>query len=302
MDCFKKKHNYCENILIENIKSSDTYLQKYLEYGILGGKCLRPIIVLEMCSEMGCSKTIINNLIVMIEYIHCASLILDDLPCMDNDSMRRDKPTFHVKYNIRVAYLITNYMLNKALQNLTNLLVTTTKKIEISTLVFINNNYTSLGQLVDLSGNKSVSKQLICISEQLLKNNLILQYSNRFHNLEELKRVVMLNLKTFPLFYLSFQIPVILGVKKKTTKKNRNSLSVEYVQYIAFIFSLAFQIADDFEDEEHDSNSFIVLLGKDKTKEIYLFCREDFFDKIKSVELELPSLEYVFNILDKKVL
>ena len=55
---------------------------------------------------------------LFLRVLHSASLILDDLPCMDNDELRRGIPTFHKKYNIKMAYVISNFMIGKACNKL----------------------------------------------------------------------------------------------------------------------------------------------------------------------------------------
>ena len=150
--------------------------------------------------------------------------------------------------------------------------------------------------MVDLSGYQKIEnikyKQIINL---ILSNQLILNISNKClcDDMILMEKVVLLNLKTFPLFYISFQLPLLLS-RNKSIK-----LSLELIQYLSFIFSLCFQIADDFEDVDKDSTSFILLLGKDKAKELYTICEKDFKDHVDLLGIELFT--YVFNILNKKL-
>ena len=60
-------------------------LKQTVEYSILGGKRLRPILIYSLCKLIGCSNLYINNSVIMVELLHSGSLILDDMPFMDDD-------------------------------------------------------------------------------------------------------------------------------------------------------------------------------------------------------------------------
>ncbi len=80
----------------------------------LGGKRIRPIIVLEFCKLLGGKKEDAINFAVALEMIHTYSLIHDDLPCMDNDDMRRGKPSCHIKFGEDTALLAGDTLLTEA--------------------------------------------------------------------------------------------------------------------------------------------------------------------------------------------
>ncbi len=80
----------------------------------LGGKRIRPIIVLEFCNLLGGKAEDAINFAVALEMIHTYSLIHDDLPCMDNDDMRRGKPSCHIKYGEDTALLAGDTLLTEA--------------------------------------------------------------------------------------------------------------------------------------------------------------------------------------------
>ena len=188
-------------------------------------------------------------------------------------------------------------MINRALISLTNVVQRTHVLKKLAEYVFKSNNYTSIGQLVDLNGlNRDNMDMYSNIIRFILDNQFMKEFSDKFfsNDKEIFKRVILLNFKTFPLFYLSFQLPVLLADELSDKKPTD-----EFIQYISFIFSLSFQIADDFEDIDCDKNSFILLLGKKVVKEIFYFCVEDF--RKKTVFLDFKSLDYVFSLLNKKV-
>jgi geranylgeranyl diphosphate synthase type II len=90
-----------------------TALRDACEYALLnGGKRFRPAIVMMVAEalNLGCQAT---EAALAVEYFHCASLIADDLPCMDNDDMRRDKPSLHKVYGESVALLTTYALIAK---------------------------------------------------------------------------------------------------------------------------------------------------------------------------------------------
>ena len=80
----------------------------------LGGKRIRPIIVLEFCKLLGGKTEDAINFAVALEMIHTYSLIHDDLPCMDNDDMRRGKPSCHIKFGEDTALLAGDTLLTEA--------------------------------------------------------------------------------------------------------------------------------------------------------------------------------------------
>ncbi len=79
-----------------------------------GGKRIRPLLLIEMCLTFGGSYEDAIDFAMGIEMIHTYSLIHDDLPCMDDDDLRRGKPTNHVVYGYDMAVLAGDGLLNKA--------------------------------------------------------------------------------------------------------------------------------------------------------------------------------------------
>jgi geranylgeranyl diphosphate synthase type II len=81
-------------------------LSEAMAYSLLGGgKRLRPILCLAACDAVGGSRTLVMPAACAIEMIHTYSLIHDDLPAMDDDTLRRGRPTLHVVYGDGVAIL-----------------------------------------------------------------------------------------------------------------------------------------------------------------------------------------------------
>jgi len=90
-----------------------TKLRDACEYALLsGGKRFRPLIVL-MVAEALCNGLNVYDSALCVEFFHTASLIVDDLPCMDNDEERREKPSLHKVYGETIA-LLASYSLMTA--------------------------------------------------------------------------------------------------------------------------------------------------------------------------------------------
>jgi farnesyl diphosphate synthase len=91
-----------------------------MRYGVLdGGKRLRPLLVLASCEALGGDRDAAMRAAVAVELIHAYSLIHDDMPCMDNDVLRRGKPTVHVQFGEAQAMLAGDAMQALAFEVLT---------------------------------------------------------------------------------------------------------------------------------------------------------------------------------------
>ena len=78
-----------------------------MRYAVLGGgKRLRPVLVLAACEAVQGHHEAALRAAVAVELIHAYSLVHDDMPCMDDDALRRGKPTVHVKYDEATALLV----------------------------------------------------------------------------------------------------------------------------------------------------------------------------------------------------
>ena len=101
-----------------NGKIIDVFLKKYfknqkysglvlpMKYGALtGGKKIRSTIILNVAKIFKLKSSKVINVCAAVECIHSYSLIHDDLPCMDNDNLRRGKPATHVKFGESNAIL-----------------------------------------------------------------------------------------------------------------------------------------------------------------------------------------------------
>ena len=110
---------FMERYLAENClnypKVPQQTIMESMRYSLLaGGKRLRPIFVLDFCRMCGGDWQAAAPFAAALEMIHTYSLIHDDLPCMDNDDLRRGKPTNHKVYGEAIAVLAGDGLLTEA--------------------------------------------------------------------------------------------------------------------------------------------------------------------------------------------
>ena len=102
-------------------KITERCIYESARYSLLaGGKRVRPVLLLEFATRFGCDKERAMPYALALEMIHTYSLIHEDLPCMDNDSMRRGRPTNHMLYGEAVALLAGDALLNRAYELMLN--------------------------------------------------------------------------------------------------------------------------------------------------------------------------------------
>jgi geranylgeranyl diphosphate synthase type II len=119
-----EKRMLVENALEKYIPKKDTYpslIHESMRYSVFaGGKRLRPIMVLMAAELLGKEGSAISFAAAAIEMVHTYSLIHDDLPAMDNDDLRRGRPTNHKKYGEDIAILAGDALLTLAFQVMAN--------------------------------------------------------------------------------------------------------------------------------------------------------------------------------------
>ncbi|MPM85086.1 Farnesyl diphosphate synthase [bioreactor metagenome] len=119
-DVLKEKTDYIETLLNEYMPKEEGYQQTIMQamnYSLkAGGKRLRPILTLESCKIVGGKEEDAIPFAMAIEMIHTYSLIHDDLPALDNDDLRRGKPTNHKVFGEAMATLAGDALLNYAFE------------------------------------------------------------------------------------------------------------------------------------------------------------------------------------------
>ena len=114
----KESAEFIEKALSERMnKIKADKMAEAIAYSVLGGgKRIRAFLVLEFCKLFGGSPEDAEAFACALEMVHAYSLIHDDLPCMDNDDMRRGKPSCHKAYGETIALLAGDALLTYAFE------------------------------------------------------------------------------------------------------------------------------------------------------------------------------------------
>jgi len=224
------------NKIINSSKDS-SLLTKAMSYSLLsGGKRIRPVLCIAGSEAVGGNEYDVLPAACALEMIHTYSLIHDDLPAMDNDSLRRGKPTSHVAFNESTAILAGDALLTLAFQIISSIHTdnNAAKWLKVIHVVSLAAGYRGMieGQMRDM------------VSE------------NSHISLKELE--AMHSLKTGALIEASVESGAILG--------NGNSEQIEQLKIYAKNIGLAFQITDDLLNVKGDPAITGKAAGSDKTR------------------------------------
>ena len=192
-----KRVNFYLNNYLSKFNNSELTIP--MKYGLFpGGKKIRSKIIFDVGSIFNVNKKNLFILAASVEAIHAYSLIHDDLPCMDDDKLRRGKPSTHIKFGESTAILAGNSLLTTAFEILSDKNFKVENKIKSRLINFLSrcSGQTGIagGQYLDLSyEKKKVSLQKIlnmelkktgklfefcCVAPLLLKKNK--KYLNAF--------------------------------------------------------------------------------------------------------------------------
>jgi geranylgeranyl diphosphate synthase, type II len=129
--------------LPENLKSA-------VEYGLLGGgKMIRPILVIRCCEAVGGRPEQALAAAAAVEMVHAFSLVHDDLPAMDDDDLRRGRPTLHKHAGEAMAVLAGDAMLALAFELITTRMKSADTALEVMRELSIGANDMIVGQVQD---------------------------------------------------------------------------------------------------------------------------------------------------------
>jgi geranylgeranyl diphosphate synthase type II len=222
---------------------------KAMDYSLSsGGKRIRPVIAIFAAKSLGAGSESVMPYAAAIELIHTYSLIHDDLPCMDNDDLRRGRPTNHKVFGEATAVLAGDALLNFAFE--TALMADTEPEKKIALLKIIARSaglYGMIGgQILDMEGEK---RKLAADEIRLMQN-----------------------LKTGALIKAAAAIGAVTAGERK-----------EFFDVYAENLGLAFQLKDDIldvtatteelgkpvlSDEKNEKSTFVSLYGVDGTKRL----------------------------------
>jgi len=218
-------------------KEKQSLLLKPMIYSTLGGgKKIRSSIIMNTGKLFNLRESKLINICAAVECIHSYSLIHDDLPCMDNDKIRRGKPSTHIKFGESSAVLAGNSLLTLAFEMIAdkNYYIDNKSKVEIIKQLALCSGHTGIagGQELDLffEKKKKSFKQIINMQRK----------------------------KTGKLFNFCCLSVGIVAKKDKVDQKKLSLLGEE--------IGLLFQLADDFIDIKGSLKLSGKSLRKDKKK------------------------------------
>ena len=227
------------NLFLKNFlnKQGNSKLIPAMKYGLFpGGKKIRSKILTDIGLLLSIDYKTLITIGAAVECIHAYSLIHDDLPCMDDDKIRRGKPSTHIKFGESTAVLAGNSLQTMACEILASPSLKVSERIKINLIKKLSECSGHLGiaggQYLDLSYEK----------KKISKNKIIEM---------EIK-------KTGKLFSFCCAVPAI--IKKKDNKE------IKFFENIGSNIGLLFQIADDLIDFKGNSKIAGKKTGKDQKK------------------------------------
>lgn len=234
--------NECKKRLDQELPSYINHLEmpeslkEAMLYSIhAGGKRVRPILMLATVEAFGESIDQAIPIACAVEMIHTYSLIHDDLPAMDNDDLRRGKPTNHIVFGEAAAILAGDALLTQSFELIADSNLTSEQKVELIKLLSHAAGPSGMvgGQMADLDGEKQA---------------LTLEQLEYIHHH-----------KTGKLLMFSIMAGAIIG--------NATPLQREHLQAFGEHIGLSFQISDDILDVEGDEGKIGKQPGSDENNE-----------------------------------
>ena len=232
--------------LIKNARKIDQFLIKFLKkqqssllvkpmkYGVIsGGKKIRSTIIFDTGKIFNIGEKKLINICAAVECIHSYSLIHDDLPCMDNDTIRRGKPATHIKFGEASAVLAGSSLLTLAFEIIADKKYLLSPKAKNEIIKFLSS----------CSGHTGIAGG----------QELDLKFENKKKGINQI--IDMQKKKTGKLF--NFCLYAVGVVAKKNTKEKL------FLSNLGEEIGLLFQLADDF----LDFRGLKKLLGKPVKKD-----------------------------------
>ena len=238
-----------KNKLTKIAKDTNLFLKRFIDqqkktglilpmnYGLFsGGKKIRSKIIIDIGSLFKINYKTLISIGAAVECIHAYSLIHDDLPCMDNDKVRRGKPSTHIKFGESTAVLAGNSLLTMAFEILSN----SNLKIDNKAKIYLIN------KLSECSGHLGIA------------GGQFLDLSFEHKKISKKKIIDMEIKKTGKHFSFCCVVPAII--------KNKSLKEINFFEKIGSDIGLLFQIADDLIDFSSTSKIAGKKTGKDRKK------------------------------------
>ena len=202
-------------------RSPAPHLREAMRYAVFSpGRRIRPILALRVAEMLGASSPLTLRAAAAVELLHCASLIVDDLPCMDNDPTRRNRPSVHNAFGEATALLAAFGLVSLAARSAID---RNARPGDCARLLDFQLHLLSTLDCASLIGGQSL--------------DLALSHEARNSN-----RARLAALKTVPLFELSVRAGAI----------SADLSPDEHTALLAFgaEFGIAYQMRDDHHDGE----------------------------------------------------
>lgn len=215
-----------------------TELHEAMHYAVLdGGKRVRPLLVYAAGQLFNANHAELTRAACAVEMIHAYSLVHDDMPCMDDDELRRGKPTVHIKFGEATALLTGDALQSQAFMVLANGKTPPARQLKMVQILAHASGSMGMcgGQAIDLA---SVGLQLT--REQLEQ---------------------MHQLKTGALLRASVFLGALCG--QKDNGQELNEIELAALNRYSYAVGLAFQVVDDILDTTADSTVIGKTAGKD---------------------------------------
>ena len=235
---FNDYRAYINEKLAAYVATDGSKICDSMNYSVMaGGKRIRPVLALECCRLCCGDYKKATAFACALEIIHSYSLIYDDLPCMDNDTMRRGKPTNHVVFGEDIALMAGMGLYCRAFEIVTD----TYKEFGLTETQLID----GIKALLKASGMNGIVLGQVLDIDNVAGKHTDLDYIQRVHDY-----------KTSAMLEASSEVGAICG---GATEKQRAAL-LEYSKNIG----LSFQIRDDILDVTGTDGNMGKTLGKDR--------------------------------------
>ena len=198
------------------------------------GSMVRPEIIYRLCRAYNIAEQPAEDLALAVEYFHTASLLVDDLPCMDNATERRGKGCVHVEYGEADAILAALAIVNRAYSLAWRAASTVPSGTQRAVLEFLE-QYLGVGGL-------------------LTGQSMDIHYGSLPHTLETVERIAVG--KTVSLIRLTLVLPALLGEAK--------DVEIGYLDQLAVSWGLSYQLVDDVKDTLHTSAQSGKTVSRDR--------------------------------------
>jgi geranylgeranyl diphosphate synthase type II len=260
------------------------------QHALNSGKRLRSMIIWSM-AEMARSSNAAEHFSLFIEYVHNSSLIVDDLPCMDNDYDRRGVPTVHVKYGEHVAQLMAYNLMITAMKHLNDGF----RKLRDSK-IYQQTDFDQISDIINDEISQGLGYQGIC-GGQLLDLLICKDQDLQTRSKREQRELILktIRLKTGCLFGLSFA----LGWACK-------GQPIKYLCQIkeaGYGFGTCYQIIDDLRDVDKDTkknggyNNICKYYTINEIIDIFTDLMEGFSTVMTQYELWNDTLHELYNYM-----